>query len=256
MRTPAVLLVFWLLAVPAATVHPHPGGMDASGCHTDRKHGGYHCHKGPLAGQAFASKAEAQRALGGSGSGQPPATQSVPRVPASSAPPEESAGTVRYDRELYGGWTDADGDCQDTRQEVLIAESVVPVQLDAAGCRVVSGRWMDPYSGREITNPSELDIDHLVPLAESHRSGGDAWTPERRRAYANHLAHPEHLIAVSAGANRSKGDKDPASWLPENAAYRCEYVRIWVLVKLRWGLRADDAELAAVDTLMRACAKN
>jgi hypothetical protein len=256
MRTPAVLLVFWLLAVPAATVHPHGGGMDALGCHNDRKHGGYHCHKGPLAGQAFASKAEAQRALGGSGPEQPPAARSAPGVPAALAPTDGSAAAVPYSRDLYGGWIDADGDCQDTRQEVLIAESVVPVQLDAAGCRVVSGRWMDPYTGREITNPRELDIDHLVPLAEAHRSGGDAWTPERRRAYANHLAHAEHLIAVTAGANRSKGDKDPASWLPANAAYRCEYVRDWVLVKLRWGLRADDAELAAIDGVLRACASN
>src|SRR3546814_12113382 len=24
----------------------HPGGLDASGCHHDRKHGGYHCHSG------------------------------------------------------------------------------------------------------------------------------------------------------------------------------------------------------------------
>ena len=256
MRTPAVLLVIWLLALPAATVHPHGGGMDALGCHNDRKHGGYHCHKGPLAGQAFASKAEAQRALGGAGPEQPPAARSVPGAPAAPAPSEEAAAAVPYSRNLYGGWIDADGDCQDTRQEVLIAESVVPVRLDAAGCRVVSGRWLDPYTGHEITDPSDLDIDHLVPLAEAHRSGGDAWTPERRHAYANHLAHSEHLIAVSAGANRSKGDRDPASWLPENAAYHCEYVRTWVLVKLRWGLRADDAELAAIDTLLRACAQN
>lgn len=24
----------------------HPGGLDASGCHNDRKRGGYHCHRG------------------------------------------------------------------------------------------------------------------------------------------------------------------------------------------------------------------
>jgi endonuclease YncB( thermonuclease family) len=42
----------------------HGGGLDSRGCHRDRKLGGYHCHKGPLAGRHFASKAEALSALG------------------------------------------------------------------------------------------------------------------------------------------------------------------------------------------------
>ena len=45
-------------AVTAGTVQAHSGGLDSHGCHHDRKHGGYHCHQGPLAGQSFASKQE------------------------------------------------------------------------------------------------------------------------------------------------------------------------------------------------------
>jgi hypothetical protein len=41
----------------------HGGGLDDMGCHNDRRRGGYHCHRGPLAGRSFASKAEAQREL-------------------------------------------------------------------------------------------------------------------------------------------------------------------------------------------------
>ena len=26
-------------------VGAHPGGLDSSGCHHDREHGGYHCHR-------------------------------------------------------------------------------------------------------------------------------------------------------------------------------------------------------------------
>jgi hypothetical protein len=35
-----------LLAVPAEA---HPGGLNAQGCHNDRKNGGYHCHRAPSA---------------------------------------------------------------------------------------------------------------------------------------------------------------------------------------------------------------
>jgi len=36
----------------------HSGGLDGYGCHNNRKTGGYHCHRGPMAGQHFGSKAE------------------------------------------------------------------------------------------------------------------------------------------------------------------------------------------------------
>ena len=43
----------------------HSGGLDSLGCHHNRKEGGYHCHRGALAGRSFASKSEAERALQG-----------------------------------------------------------------------------------------------------------------------------------------------------------------------------------------------
>jgi endonuclease YncB( thermonuclease family) len=45
------------LVVPALT-SAHGGGLDAYGCHHNRKEGGYHCYREPLAGQEFASKDE------------------------------------------------------------------------------------------------------------------------------------------------------------------------------------------------------
>ena len=56
------LLGLLCLMVPASGA-AHSGGLDKIGCHHDRKNGGYHCHRGPLAGQAFASKEEALKAL-------------------------------------------------------------------------------------------------------------------------------------------------------------------------------------------------
>lgn len=162
------------------------------------------------------------------------------------------AAAEPYDRRLYRHWTDDDRDCLDTRQEVLVAESRMPVGFDPAGCRVATGLWICPYTGGRVTDPSRLDIDHLVPLKEAHRSGAHAWSPARRREFANDLADPDALVAVAASANRSKADRDPAGWLP--AADRCGYVRRWVLVKAAWGLDMDAAEREAVRVQLRACA--
>jgi len=49
--------IFVSLMFPLAA-WAHGGGLDAYGCHHNRKQGGYHCHRGAMAGRSFASKAE------------------------------------------------------------------------------------------------------------------------------------------------------------------------------------------------------
>lgn len=102
------------------------------------------------------------------------------------------------------------------------------------------------YDGLTFTDPSDLDIDHVVALAEAWDSGAYAWDSARRRAFANDLGVSWSLIAVSASSNRSKSDKDPAEWLPTSASVRCQYLGDWVAVKARWGLAVDDAERSAL----------
>jgi len=66
---------------PVGDVLAHGGGLDAYGCHHDRKRGGYHCHRGPLAGRAFASKGEMLRVLR-----EREAPQRAPQTPPSPTP--------------------------------------------------------------------------------------------------------------------------------------------------------------------------
>jgi hypothetical protein len=155
-----------------------------------------------------------------------------------------------YDRSEWGRWKDADKDCQDSRQEVLAAESTEPVTWDERGCRVLSGVWKCPYTGKTITDPGLLDIDHVVALREAHYSGGHGWDKAHKLAYFNDLAHPDHLIAVDRSANRSKGSKQPHEWLPPNDAYRCEYLRAWAGVKAEWALETDCEEARELVGLM------
>ena len=142
------------------------------------------------------------------------------------------------------GWIDEDKDCQNTRQEVLIEESYVPVILDSANCNVLYGLWICPFTGEMFIRPIKLDIDHLVPLKEAWLSGADEWTKEKRVAYANDLSYPEHLVAVKLGANRSKGAKDPAGWLPTKSIN--EYKSQWLKVKKKYNLTFDADEVKAM----------
>jgi len=155
-----------------------------------------------------------------------------------------------YDRNGWGRWADADGDCQDTRQEVLAVESTVPVVWDERGCRVLSGAWTCPYTGETYTDAGLLDIDHVVALREAHYSGGHSWPEDQKNLYFNSLDNPAHLRAVSRSANRSKGSRQPHEWLPTNAAFRCQYLRDWITVKLAWSLEQDCDEARQLSVLL------
>lgn len=152
-----------------------------------------------------------------------------------------------YSRDFFSGWFDADGDGCNTRCEVLAAER--HDQLPG----LPDGGWLSPFDGYSTPDPSELDIDHLVPLAEAWRSGASRWDPARRAAFANDLDAPQSLIAVTAATNRSKGDRDPSGWQPPNTAYWCTYATDWTIVKLRWQLTADPAEVTALTNMAAKC---
>jgi hypothetical protein len=153
-----------------------------------------------------------------------------------------------YDRDRFRHWVDADGDCRDTRDEVLAAESRVRTR----GCDVRRGRWFSYYDHRTWRRSSAVDIDHLVALAEAWDSGARRWTPQTRQRYANDLGDRRSLVAVTDNVNMSKSDRDPAQWLP--ARSRCRYVREWTAVKIRWSLRVDRREKRTLARTADRCA--
>ena len=166
-----------------------------------------------------------------------------------TSPEEESV--PEYDRSDWKHWSDLDGDCQDTRQEVLIRDSQEPVVFtDEKECRVATGKWVDPYSSTVITDPSLVDIDHIVALQDAHESGGWRWIPEDKEKFANDL---EQLTVSSRTTNRSKGSRGPDEWLPPLETFRCEYLDIWLAIKTRYGLELSCSEEATINQMKRTC---
>ncbi len=155
-----------------------------------------------------------------------------------------------YDRNLFKHWVDADKNGCDTRKEVLIAESIIKPKKGTK-CVLAGGKWISPYDGKSYTKDASLDIDHMVPLAEAWRSGAWAWTPQQRQDFANDLNDSRVLIAVTASANRSKGDRDVKTWLP--AKNKCTYIEAWVAVKVRYSLTVDTGELSVIQSYLTTC---
>ncbi|MGW7310137.1 HNH endonuclease family protein [Streptomyces sp. NPDC054835] len=179
--------------------------------------------------------------------GVPTAAQARARLARLKVAPQGSM--TGYSRDRFPHWAEQGDDCN-TRETVL-ARDGRDVRRDAE-CRAVSGTWTSVYDGRTFTKASGLDIDHTVPLANAWRSGADAWTQEKRKAFANDLTRPQ-LIAVSAVSNRSKGDQGPDEWQPPARSYWCAYARSWTAVKSSYALTVTKAEKAMLGTMLDTC---
>ncbi len=154
-----------------------------------------------------------------------------------------------YDRDLFPHWITITGTCN-TREQVLKRDGVNVVVNSS--CAATSGSWYSPYDGATWTSAADVDIDHMVPLAEAWSSGAWAWTTDKRRTYANDLGGPE-LWAVTDNVNQSKGDKDPAEWKPPLTSFWCTYARAWIQVKWYYALTVNSAEKSALLTMLGYC---
>lgn len=172
---------------------------------------------------------------------------SAPLVTAVNDLPVAAEVRTGYSRDKFRHWVDADGDGCSTRYEVLDVESETSVTCS----NLAGGRWFSYYDRVSWTDPSRIDIDHMVALAEAWDSGARNWTTAQREAYANDLGDYRSLVGVTDSVNQSKGDQDIAEWLPTYD--RCRYLREFVAVKIRWRLTVNSGEKTAMQDLAAGC---
>lgn len=183
--------------------------------------------------------------------GRLPKATSVYQQAEKEAQREGRAFTSDYDRAEWPHWIDDDSDCQNTRHETLISTSNIPVEFKTdKGCQVAVGEWYDPYSGDIFTDSTALDLDHIVPLKFAHGHGGDKWSRDKRKTFAN---DSENLLLVKASLNRQKGAKGLDEWLPPNHAYRCEYIERFMDVIEKYGLLLIPNEKRVINRMLKAC---
>ncbi|APT95730.1 calcium-binding protein [Corynebacterium stationis] len=168
-----------------------------------------------------------------------------------------------YERELFGqAWSDdvtvefGHNGC-DTRNDILRRDLVnTEIKEGTYGCVVLSGTLHDAYSGETIdftrgrSTSSEVQIDHIVALADAWQKGAQQWDEETRRNFAN---DPRNLRAVKGRLNAQKGAGDAATWLPPQRQHRCEYARDIIDVKSEYGLWVTPAEKDALHTQLATC---
>ncbi|HEX6340454.1 HNH endonuclease family protein [Umezawaea sp.] len=187
----------------------------------------------------------------------PAASATPPSIPSTATAKAELAALsvaadgpmTGYSRDLFPHWSTVSGSCN-TRETVLKRDGT-NVVVDSS-CAATSGRWYSPYDGATWTAASDVDIDHVVPLAAAWRSGARNWTTAKRQQFANDLSGPQ-LIAVTDNVNQAKGDQTPATWKPPLTSYWCTYAKMWTRTKHKWALTVNTSEKTALQDMLGRC---
>lgn len=157
-----------------------------------------------------------------------------------------------YSRSLFPHWNDVNGSGCTARQDVLLAQVVGLPQVDLFDrCVIVEADWYSLFDAiTHSGSPSELDVDHVVSLAEAWDSGAWAWDRAQRQRFAN---DPINLLAVTASSNRSKSDRDAGEWTPPQRSAWCMTAQIMVQTKLVYDLSVDPQEKRGLSAMLAAC---
>jgi uncharacterized protein DUF1524 len=169
-----------------------------------------------------------------------------------------------YRRDAFGdSWTDENpapggyNGC-DTRNDILDRDLVDKTYVSIKRCptAVATGLLHDPYTNAEIAftrgekTGAAVQIDHIVPLALAWDLGARFWTNDQRLRFAN---DPANLIAVAGGVNQDKGDQEPATWMPPNTAFRCQYAMQFIAVLRGYALPVDGPSAVALRDAASTC---
>ena len=190
-----------------------------------------------------------------------PAVRPVPREAAGALldtlPVGGRAGMDNYDRSAFGqAWLDVDRNGCDTRNDILRRDLAGAEFDEKSSCRVASGTFREPYTGRQLAfrrgagSSKAVQIDHVVALGDAWQKGAQQLTAAQRTSLAN---DPLNLIAVDGPANQDKSASDAATWLPPNKAFRCHYVARQISVKAAYRLWVTPAEKESMHRILSTC---
>lgn len=159
---------------------------------------------------------------------------------------EKRLRVLGYERSLFGsGWAmtvTEDGDYLSTRELMLLkAQRAVP-----SGER--EGRGLDDYTGEAVV-ASEIEIDHIVPLAAAWDLGAYAWDSTKRRRFANDV--DRNLAATFSSLNREKSDATLSHWVPPDKDRQCAYAARYLTVIVDYGLALPQEDADAARQLCR-----
>jgi hypothetical protein len=218
------VLSFWLAP---SLLFGHAGNIDENGGHYYLR--SYHCHMGGC---------------------EMPDTFDFSRRARDSLLTDYRSREKFFNDDDWSFEQDFDGDCQSTRQEMLILTSRTDVRYtNPRNCVVRTGEWFDEYTGEVFEVAVQVDIDHIIPRMYAHTHGGDRWLPEMKLQFSN---DPLNLMLIKRREIRRKRDRGPSRYLPRDE-FQCEYAAIWDQLSDKYRLQLSTSDRSTISRILEEC---
>ncbi|MGL4677401.1 MAG: hypothetical protein ACRCWI_07010 [Brevinema sp.] len=96
-----------------------------------------------------------------------------------------------------------------------------------------SGLWYNHFTASYITNPKDLQVDHIVPFKEAFRSQNHLWTKKEIYSFYNSTLLSA-LLPTYKDENQRKSDSK--EYLPPNPLFQKIYQDMWHYTKKHYQL--------------------
>lgn len=177
--------------------------------------------------------------------------------------PRPHTGGYHRDRQ-FGDWRKQGGVCPyATTRDLILRRDLTDVRI-GKGCKVESGDFRDPYTGRSLhfikgpETSQQVQIDHIVSVHDAWASG--LWKQDRAGERAGYYNDPDVLQASDGPSNQAKGDgidwqapRNPV-WMPENRGWHCDYMAKRAYIKHKYQLSMTPAEQEQALSVLKSCA--
>ena len=203
-RTIFLITGLVLAALPGISM-AHDGRLDRMGCHDNRPFAGYHCHQGPLAGQYFSDRAEADKAY--------PKPKSKPKPKRA-----ERRARPRDANNIFGRATVKSGDTIEIRGQEIRLFGIDAFERRQR-CRRADGRRYRCGRTARHTLADKIDDRRIAcrkkPVAKTRRIYAtcwlgaedigaamvlDGWAMADSRRSGDYIIHEERARRARAGA--------------------------------------------------------
>lgn len=177
---------------------------------------------------------------------------------------KETPAELNLSEWAYWAPVNTDNPCWTSKKEALAIQAVPgTVKFEdanhketkdkAQACSIVAGEWIDPYSGKRIKDPKDMDVDHIVPISYANDHGGDKWEVSKKSQFANDVE--SQLLAVSKKSKKTKNEASPSKFIPENKKYKCTYAKSFTSTLDKYELTVDKSNKKALSEILVECNK-
>ena len=129
-------------------------------------------------------------------------------------------------------------------------ESIRNYAIDISNCtkRNINKNFefLDPYTGTTITDKSDIEYDHLIPLGYVQEHGADTWTNTQKNEYAFNI---NNGIPASKTQNRIKSDRGPSKYMPK--VNQKEYCYTWLIIASKYHITLDKADMDTIKSVLK-----